>query len=256
MNKWIRIFLKILGIGCFLVAAFVLLMAYASFTTEDIGAAFGIFCLLVAAAFVAGGFFAFKKSKPAVSSPIYYGPGRLPETPATDPVPNEPPAAVKTEPEKISAPTPSPAPAKEEPKKKNRFYHFHAAGVYYHKNDIVENLLFENSEYDLKKSEIIDFSMVDEYIYKYEKYFGIVELVPEPDNPHDKNAIKVIVDNVHVGYVPADITEKVKNILDTKDIVKIDCEIYGGPYKVLPDEDSSIERGSTDFKCDIFIEYK
>ena len=36
-------------------------------------------------------------------------------------------------------------------------------------------------------------------------------LVPEPDNPHDPKAIKVMSsDGIHLGYVPASLTEKVR----------------------------------------------
>ena len=40
-----------------------------------------------------------------------------------------------------------------------------------------------------------------------------LELIPEPENEHDPNAIKVIVDGQHIGYVPADKCAKVKKIL-------------------------------------------
>lgn len=35
----------------------------------------------------------------------------------------------------------------------------------------------------------------------------ILELVPEPDNPHDENAIKVMHEGHHLGYIPAYLAE-------------------------------------------------
>lgn len=34
------------------------------------------------------------------------------------------------------------------------------------------------------------------------KHHSKVKFEPEPDNPHDPNALKVLVDGEHVGYVP------------------------------------------------------
>ena len=35
-----------------------------------------------------------------------------------------------------------------------------------------------------------------------EKRGGIASLVPEPDNAHDSEAVKVVVNGQHVGYIP------------------------------------------------------
>ena len=55
----------------------------------------------------------------------------------------------------------------------------------------------------------------------WENYRGVVDpegdltvsLVPEPDNEYDPNAIRVLLNGVHVGYVPKDKTAEVKSIL-------------------------------------------
>lgn len=48
---------------------------------------------------------------------------------------------------------------------------------------------------------------------KYTKYpifrTSKVELIPEPENKHDENAIKVLIDDVHLGYVPRNQTEEI-----------------------------------------------
>lgn len=50
-----------------------------------------------------------------------------------------------------------------------------------------------------------------------DNYLGelVGTLEPEPDNPYDQNAIKVLAsDGHHVGYVPKDMTSEVRNSAD------------------------------------------
>lgn len=107
---------------------------------------------------------------------------------------------------------------------------FHVAGVSFHQNEIA-SLGYENSDYEMSKKEIIDSSMENEKIYAVEFDPQRVELEPEPDNPHDPNAIKVIVDGVHVGYIKKGSTAHVRNLLAAGG--KVSAEIYGGKYKML-----------------------
>lgn len=50
-----------------------------------------------------------------------------------------------------------------------------------------------------------------------------VNLVPDPDNEHDPNAIKVLLNDIHIGYVPKEKTEDVKKILP--DAYEIDAHV-------------------------------
>ena len=268
-----KVLLTLFGIACFLAAAFVLLMAYASFTSPEIGAGFGAFLLAITAGLSIIGFFVLKRiavSKQAPSADsviISSGPVAVPdlekEEPATAPAPAEEPAVIP-EPEEED-PEVIPEPVKEEPAvadpvvstpKDFKTTSFLVAGIYYREADVIENLLFENPDFEMRKKEIIECCMEDMDIYKYEPFYGHADLVPEPDNPHDPNAIKVVVHGVHIGYVPAKRTKSIKKILDSNNVIEIGCEIYGGPYKILPDEDADIERGKTDIKSKICIEYK
>ena len=55
-----------------------------------------------------------------------------------------------------------------------------------------------------------------------------VQLIPEPENKHDENAIKVLIDDVHLGYVARTETEEIhkeikdenKYIAEIKDDIK------------------------------------
>lgn len=44
-----------------------------------------------------------------------------------------------------------------------------------------------------------------------------VRLVQEPDNPYDPYAIKVVISNMHVGYIPK---ERARKISETWDLFK------------------------------------
>lgn len=70
-------------------------------------------------------------------------------------------------------------------------YSFRVAGLYYHT---------ENTE-GLKPFEILD-----------------CDLIPEPENEHDPNAIKVVVNGKHIGYVPSEMCIEVRNLLTTQKI--------------------------------------
>lgn len=55
----------------------------------------------------------------------------------------------------------------------------------------------------------------------FEKSGSGITLVPEPDNPHDPNAIKVVHHAIGcIGYVPADFTDEVRDYI--KDFPKYD----------------------------------
>lgn len=49
------------------------------------------------------------------------------------------------------------------------------------------------------------------------------DLIPEPDNKYDPNAIRVYVKGKHIGYVPQKKTVKVKSILPT--VYEIDAYV-------------------------------
>ena len=68
------------------------------------------------------------------------------------------------------------------------------------------------------------------------KLYNQVELIPEPDNPHDPNAVRVEVAGVHIGYIKAGSCSQVKNLLDAGASVKL-SEIHFGPAKWVYEDD-------------------
>ena len=143
------------------------------------------------------------------------------------PAPTEPArqAPVQELPEEKPEP-PKPA----EPLYKEKVYK--VAGLNYHMDSIMD-MAEENEDYSLKKKELVEFGMTDQRIWKYEFSPYETELVPEPDNPEDPKAIKVIVNGVHIGYIKAGSCAHLLKVIREDRIIEIDCDIYGGPYKYV-----------------------
>lgn len=222
-----KVIYRLLGGVCIVVAASFAMMAILSFTDPEMGAGFGIFFTLVAALF---GFLAYKLM---VKQPK----GKISSAPAPIPVIKDP------------DPKPQPAPSAWDS------YKFRVAGTYYREKDIYE-IMDENDDYHLGKKAIIEADLVGDMIYKYEIADLDADLIAEPDNPHDPNAIRVVVNDILIGYVPKEKTSKVKTLLESGTVLDVICNIYGGPYKVLEDEDETVERGETALKADVEIRIK
>lgn len=224
-----RVILKIFGLALIGIGV-IILLAGMSAASDALGliilllmggipAALGIFCL----------FKSKKKLEPAgVNVPDQ---PTVPPMPVSEPVPNIEP---------VQKPEPEPAidePAAPEPEKDPyKCYSLKVAGISRRQKDIMENLITENYEYSLSKKELVDLGMIDERIYKYNPTVMDADLVPEPDNPKDPSAIKVLVNDVQIGYVPAEKTSVVKKLLSSKQIHSITCEFYGGPFKIITED--------------------
>lgn len=102
-----------------------------------------------------------------------------------------------------------------------------------HYRDNILSLALENDDYTKTKRELIDDLMTEERIWKYNFYPSKVELIPEPDNLYDPNAIKVIVDSEHVGYIKKGSCKHLLNVIAEGRLGDIDCTIGGGPYKYI-----------------------
>lgn len=133
-----------------------------------------------------------------------------------------------------------------------------------HYEDNFERLGRENSFFEMTKKEIIDEDMTDERIYEYFFNPRNVELVPEPDNTYDPNAIKVIVDGEHIGYIKSGSCAHLLKVINNNKLGKMSCDMYGGNYICLSseyDEDNdkeaySMERDSTPYGAKLeVVEY-
>lgn len=181
----------------------------------------------------------------------------VPEQPSIPPMPDSEPVKA---PEPASAPEPDlineEPPAPEPEQDLHQYYSFKVAGISFHEKEIINELASENDDYDMTKKEIVDAYMTDETIYKYTFSIDDVQLEPEPDNPHDPNAIKVIVDDVFIGHVPAKSTKRVKQILSKSP--EIMCEVYGGPSKIVFDEGDgtyTMKKSDHNFGAEVILKY-
>ena len=109
---------------------------------------------------------------------------------------------------------------------------YRVTGIEHYKASIL-NLALENDDYAKTKRELIDDLLTEERIWKYNFYPSKVELIPEPDNLYDPNAIKVIVDNEHVGYIKKGSCKHLLNVIAEGRLGDIYCTIGGGPYKYI-----------------------
>ena len=110
---------------------------------------------------------------------------------------------------------------------------FRITGTQYYEKDFIEKLGERDPDYDCSAAELKETYYDGDKIYEYD-FSGLkAELVPEPENEHDKNAVKVIVNGVLVGYIKKGSCTRVKNLMASPGFVGIEVSISGGKYKYL-----------------------
>lgn len=112
-------------------------------------------------------------------------------------------------------------------------------GTNYHKEEaeIAADFLSEGVHYFGKDNKSLKSYMLETYkpVYKYNKLKTVdVHLLPEPSNPHDQNAIQVLVNNIFVGYIPASIAAQISTYIANPNY-RYDAILTGrgGPYKTI-----------------------
>lgn len=135
---------------------------------------------------------------------------------------------------------------------------YKVAGVTHYEKNIM-HFAEENEVYSYTKKELVDSwtGLDEEKIWKYEFSTPTIELVPEPDNAYDPNAIKVMADGLHVGYIKAEDCAHLLECIREQRISRISCWIGGGPYKLLM-EDYDIDKDKQVFtlerdKINLFV---
>lgn len=133
-------------------------------------------------------------------------------------------------------PEPTPAPAKPAPEEPALEKTYKVTGMNYRMESLLA-LAVENDDYHLSKRAMIEDGLTEERVYEYGFYPTRTELIPEPDNPYDPNAIKVVVNGQHVGYIKAGFCSHLLRVIREGRIERIRCIIGGGRYKYLAVED-------------------
>lgn len=106
------------------------------------------------------------------------------------------------------------------------------AGTSY-RQEALQTMGEKNPDYNLTKKELLKRWPEGVTVYEYNFHPQKAELVPEPDNPHDPKAIKVLVDGVHVGYIKAGSCAHIHKLLRENRIQSIVPKIIGGKYKMV-----------------------
>ncbi len=109
---------------------------------------------------------------------------------------------------------------------------FRVAGARYYENNI-KKLACANPEWKMKNSQLIDAGKAGQKIFRYNYINKPAKLVPEPKNPHDKNAVAVVIAGKMVGYIGKDDNKHVLDILKHQEIKYISSFIGGGKYKIV-----------------------
>lgn len=111
---------------------------------------------------------------------------------------------------------------------------FKVAGLYYYQEDFLKkhNFDIDNDDYEFDSSS--------------------VELIPEPENKHDPNAIKVIVNGIQVGYVPKEITSFVRELINSPDFESMKILIVGTKNGESYDDNDNVTE-DIDLSATVFI---
>ena len=117
----------------------------------------------------------------------------------------------------------------------------------------VNNPAFSWSDKDIARK------MNCQNIYQYSFHPKKVELIPEPTNPHDPNAIKVVIDGELVGYVKSGSCSMILKLINENRIARLDAQITGGEYKNIWSDGNDIqqrEKGRKSYHVKIAITEK
>lgn len=140
---------------------------------------------------------------------------------------------------------------------KTKTERFKITGVSHYVDNIVDNLVYENPDYELTNKELIEEYDDGDRVFEYGFDDSEFELIPEPENQHDKNAVRVDVKGFTIGYVKSGSCSRVKNLLKSSDYAGKSLDMGGGNYKrIYEDYDTEklkVEEGSTGYFADLEI---
>lgn len=125
---------------------------------------------------------------------------------------------------------------------------FDAVGMEY-RRDAILSLAESSRAFDYPDDKFLEKYPDGRRIYKY-SFQGLTgELVPEPTNPHDPDAIKVQLNGVHVAYVPAILCKDVLALLKSGYSPRI--TVKGGPYKYA--ENGTVQQAGKLFFIHVYM---
>lgn len=121
---------------------------------------------------------------------------------------------------------------------------FDVVGLAYNE-EALEELRTESDDWSMSRKELLEEYSDGDRLYRYEWPLSPVEVVPEPENEHDPNALKVLLCGKKIGYVKKDQTDAVRALLGQD--LRVWVELEGGEAKVFEeDEDEKIQISEED----------
>lgn len=261
-NKGMRILLLVEGI-LFIICGLPLIIASPVFGI--LAVAYGIFCIRWSKKY---------KAPPKEEEPVKKAVQTTVTPPAAPPVKGKTNSVVNDTPEDSAArpmeqaekkepiPAPVQAPVGQPSTPSEKTERHRVAGTSY-RIDAIKSLGIENPDYELTKQELVEDYLTDESIYEYEFPLFDAELIEEPDNEVDPNAIMVVLNGVHVGYIKAGSCNRVKKRMREDRIKRITARIFGGRYKYVStdyddngNERYSLEKGERAFTVMLTLHLK
>jgi hypothetical protein len=112
---------------------------------------------------------------------------------------------------------------------------YEVAGIDFYLKNLL-SLMETNYLYSYKKQDLIDTCNYDIPIYKNVLAATNLQLLHEDDNPHDPNAVVVLLDDKIVGYIPRKDCKHVRYLMDNDLVVRFSCNVFGGKYKQVTED--------------------
>jgi len=111
---------------------------------------------------------------------------------------------------------------------------FEVAGTQYYLDNI-KKIRSANPDYRKGAKTLISEGKAGKSIQHYTYIKKPVKLIPEPTNPHDRNAVAVYIAGELVGYISRENNIHVKDIITNYDVKFISSFFNDGEYKVVRD---------------------
>lgn len=106
------------------------------------------------------------------------------------------------------------------------------AYCFLHRDEELLNALDSNPKFELSTEELVKQGYAGKTIYKfYSEYKRGVTIIPEPTNPNDKNAIKIMLGRNFFGYISREHAPVVLGYMKANCIKSISLLISGGPVR-------------------------
>lgn len=115
--------------------------------------------------------------------------------------------------------------------KTSNYESYNVVGMSYHTEEFMR-FAKSNPDYSLSRKKIIENGLTNKRIMQYNFDFDHIELIEEPDNEYDPNAIKVLADGAMIGYIRKEECTHVKDMIRKGEINRVELEVFlYGNYK-------------------------